>query len=123
MTAIYALQGLCEQLGVHGREVSATAQPLAVRFAGENAEGDGVRRDWISTASAELLNPEFGLFSSSDGFRTISPNPHTQAAPSQWLPPIDTDASVSQSVSHLVSQSGILNSIPQIMLALLRHAT
>ena len=72
------LAGLCQTLGVAeaaapGRLApggAVTAAPLAVRFAGENAVGDGVRREWFSTVASELLHPDCGLFHSKDGVWT-----------------------------------------------------
>ena len=54
----------------------AAAAPLAVRFAGENAVGDGVRREWFNVVADELLQPDCGLFLSKDGGRTLQVATH-----------------------------------------------
>ena len=82
------LAGLCAQLGVD--EAAATAgqlaaggvaraAPLAVQFAGENAVGDGVRREWFNQVAGELLQPDCGLFLSKDGGRTLQVVTHPRS--------------------------------------------
>ena len=76
------LGGLCAQLGVdestgaisQGTEASA----VSVRFNGENATGEGVRRDFLTVTTKELLDPATGLFTSKDGGRTLQPHPHSE---------------------------------------------
>jgi E3 ubiquitin-protein ligase HACE1 len=59
---------------------SLDRQPLTVIFVGENAFGDGVRREWFSKVAVEMLNQDMGLFMSKDGGRTLHPNPHSATA-------------------------------------------
>jgi hypothetical protein len=53
---------------------------VSVRFAGEPAVGEGVRRDWLKLTMEELLNPDRGLFTSKDGGRTLHPYTHSELA-------------------------------------------
>jgi len=73
------LQGLCDALGAHEvtGQVSAQAGSLNVRFNGEAAEGDGVRREWFGQTTKEMIDPNRGLFRSLDGGRTLQPNPES----------------------------------------------
>ena len=75
----HILDGLCAQLGVDettGQVLQGTAAvPLDVRFEGEASGGDGLRREWFGYATAEMLDPNRGLFLSRDGNRTLQPNP------------------------------------------------
>lgn len=79
------LDGLCEQFGIDeaSGEVDAAvarAQGLNVRFQGENGTGDGLRREWFHSATAELTDLRRGLFLSKDGGRTLQPNPESEVA-------------------------------------------
>jgi hypothetical protein len=76
------LHGLCTQLGVesNGQVAEQEVQHVSVRFQGENSEGDGLKREWFEIATNELLQPDFGLFCSRDGGRTLQPNPHAAVA-------------------------------------------
>lgn len=79
------LDGLCEQFGIDeaSGEVDgavARAQGLNVRFQGENGTGDGLRREWFHSATAELTDMRRGLFLSKDGGRTLQPNPESEVA-------------------------------------------
>ena len=40
---------------------------------------DGLRREWFGLATAEMLDPNRGLFASSDGNRTLQPSPQSAA--------------------------------------------
>ena len=75
----HILDGLWAQLGVDettGQVLQGTAAvPLDVRFEGEASGGDGLRREWFGYATAEMLDPNRGLFLSRDGNRTLQPNP------------------------------------------------
>ena len=77
------LEGLCSQLGVDettGNLVDGTrAQLLDVRYEGEAAGGDGLRREWFGLAVAEMLDPDRELFVSKDGNRSLQPNPDSAA--------------------------------------------
>ena len=57
------LHGLCDALGVHELtgQVSAQAGSLNVRFDGEAAEGDGVRREWFGQTTKDMIDPNRGL--------------------------------------------------------------
>ena len=44
-------------------------------YDGEAAAGDALRREWFGLATAEMLDPTRGLFTSIDGNRTLQPNP------------------------------------------------
>eukprot|EP00729_Bicosta_minor_P005103 gene5103-8273_t len=76
------LDGLCAQFGIHETtgavNADARAQQLNVRFAGENGDGDGLRREWFNKATAEIVDLSRGLFSSKDGGRTVQPNPESK---------------------------------------------
>lgn len=76
------LEGLCAQFGIDEitGEVQEAAQPqhLFVSFHGENAGGDGLRREWLNKATAEIVDSERGLFLSKDGGRTLQPNPESK---------------------------------------------
>ena len=78
------LHGLCAQLGVHETtgavDTAASARPLRVQFLGENGSGDGIRREWFATATAEMLSLDRGLFLTKDAGRTLQPNPHSATA-------------------------------------------
>ena len=79
------LDGLCEQFGIDeaSGEVDgavARAQGLNVRFQGESGTGDGLRREWFHSATAELTDMRRGLFLSKDGGRTLQPNPESEVA-------------------------------------------
>ena len=51
--------------------------PVEIRFEDENAAGDGLRREWLSLVTRELMDPATGLFVSRDRNRTLQPNPHS----------------------------------------------
>ena len=51
--------------------------PVEIRFEDENAAGDGLRREWLSLVTRELMDPATGLFVSKDRNRTLQPNPHS----------------------------------------------
>ena len=77
--------GIWQQLGIDAKtgELDAAishATPLMVRFEGEDSEGDGLRREWLQNATAELCDLQRGLFISSDGGRTLQPNPESGVA-------------------------------------------
>jgi len=75
------LEGLCAQLGVDeatgrvGAGATGRPQRLDVRYEGEAAGGDALRREWFGLALTEMLDPDRGLFMSRDGNRTLQPNP------------------------------------------------
>jgi len=75
------LAGLCAQLGVHettGHNTDAAqARGLDIRFEGEAGSGDGLRREWFEATVGEILDPQRGLFTSKDGYRTLQPSPHS----------------------------------------------
>ena len=76
------LEDLCAQLGVDestGAIILADAapRPIDVRFHGESAAGDGLRREWLGEVLKETLDPARGLFVSKDGGRTVQPSPHS----------------------------------------------
>lgn len=48
---------------------------LDVQFAGSQARGDGMRREWLELVCAEFMNPDVNLFRSRDGGRTFDPSP------------------------------------------------
>eukprot|EP01049_Picozoa_sp_SAG25_P006959 SAG25_NODE_547_length_7025_cov_3.655357_4_plen_567_part_00 len=75
------LDGLCAQLGVDESTGQVRAQPrsIDVRYQGESASGDGLRREWFGQTFAEILDPARGLFLTKDG-RTLQPNPHSAIA-------------------------------------------
>ncbi|EOD13083.1 putative ubiquitin-protein ligase [Emiliania huxleyi CCMP1516] len=76
------LEGLCAQLGVD--EVTgnlldgAGPQRLSVRYAGEAADGDALRREWFGLVTAEIFDPNSGLFVE-DANRMLQPNPNSAA--------------------------------------------
>ena len=47
---------------------------LDVRFVGDAASGDGLRRDWFGLVVRELIDPKCGLFGSRDNNHTIEPH-------------------------------------------------
>jgi E3 ubiquitin-protein ligase HACE1 len=51
---------------------------LEVAFIDEAAGGAGLRRDWLTSASAELVSTSRGLFNSLDGGRSYFPNVHSE---------------------------------------------
>lgn len=74
--------GACAALSVDeatGRPFSGTAATaLDVRYQGEAAAGDALRREWFEQATAEMVDPRRGLFlASQDGLR---PNPHSASS-------------------------------------------
>lgn len=73
------LEGVCAQLGVEEQtgRVQAEARGVRVTFQGEAADGDALRREWLGAASAEMIDPAYGLFLSRDGGRTLQPNPES----------------------------------------------
>ena len=75
----HVLLDLCRQLGVDEATGQLTdqaeAQRLDVRYRGEAASGDALRREWFGLVLAEMLDPDRGLFVSLDGNRTLQPNP------------------------------------------------
>jgi hypothetical protein len=56
---------------------SLNRQPRTVIFVGENAFGDGVRREWFSKVAVEMINQDMGLSMIKDGERTLHPDPHS----------------------------------------------
>ena len=79
------LGGLCEKFGID--EITGEFDPqfaraahLSVKFEGENSEGDGLRREWLRSATAEICDLRRGLFESKDGGRTSQPNPGSEKA-------------------------------------------
>ena len=79
----HLLDGLCAHFGVDettGRVLhdsdAAQARGLDVRFAGEGAGGDGLRREWFGLVLDEILDPRHGLFVSADGGHTYQPSPN-----------------------------------------------
>ena len=78
------LDGLCAQLGVNeatGELISGTgASALDVRWEGEAASGDALRRDWFGLATAEMLSLDRGLFVESHDKLTLRPNPDSATA-------------------------------------------
>jgi len=73
------LDGACAQLGVDertGQLVQGTyPSALDVRWDGEAAGGDALRREWFGLATAEMLNPDRGLFIHGADKLTLRPNP------------------------------------------------
>ena len=72
----HLLDGLCVKLGINeksGALVGENVQPLpvSIRFQGENAVGDGVRREWFELTAAEILDKNKGLFTSKNGIHTV----------------------------------------------------
>jgi ankyrin repeat protein len=78
------LEGLCAHLGVNEQmgdvvddDESAQPRGVSIRFEGEAAAGDGLRREWFDEIVGEIVDVERGLFTSADGGRTMQPNPHS----------------------------------------------
>ena len=78
------LEGLCAYLGVNEQtgdvvddDESAQPRGVRIRFEGEAAAGDGLRREWFDEIVGEIVDVERGLFTSADGGRTMQPNPHS----------------------------------------------
>jgi hypothetical protein len=78
------LEGLCAHLGVNEQtrdvvddDESAQPRGVSIRFEGEAAAGDGLRREWFDEIVGEIVDVERGLFASADGGRTMQPNPHS----------------------------------------------
>ncbi|CAE8605764.1 unnamed protein product [Polarella glacialis] len=76
----FPLAGACEALGIDPASGASTVPRDAllrhVANAGaEGAAGDGLRREWLSRAVSELLNPQHGLFIHAADGHTLLPNP------------------------------------------------
>ena len=80
----HSLEGLCQALGVNdgsGQLMSdALPQGVRVSFVGENAAGDGVRREWFDEVIKEIAHPDFGLFCTLDGGKTVQPRVDSETA-------------------------------------------
>ena len=68
------LLGLSAMLGVDrsGQLIAgenSIPRGVAIRFHGERAIGDGLRREWFGLVVAWILSPARGLFTSKDGTR------------------------------------------------------
>ena len=46
-----------------------------MHLADEGGVGSGVRRDWLNSMMASMLDPQTGLFESADGGHTWQPSP------------------------------------------------
>ena len=55
--------------------------PFQVQFEGEAGIGEGVKREWISLLSREMLNEDYGLFVASSDGSTFQPNPNSYITP------------------------------------------
>lgn len=64
------LDGLCDQLD-QSPEVLRGGIDVQFNGNGENGLGDGHRREFFKLAIEELVNPNFGLFETNDGGRSI----------------------------------------------------
>ena len=60
--------------------VDAVPRAIEVTYRGENGSGDGLRREFFSQIARDMLDPNYGLFRSEDGGRTLQPNPHSATA-------------------------------------------
>lgn len=59
-------------------------RPFAVRFDGEPAMGDGVKREWFELLVREIVNPDYGLFVPSSDLTTFQPNPGIKPEGNMW---------------------------------------
>eukprot|EP00039_Didymoeca_costata_P029362 m.24328 g.24328 ORF g.24328 m.24328 type:complete len:953 (+) comp7598_c0_seq2:261-3119(+) len=66
---------------VEGGLATALKQNIAVEFEGEPGMGEGVKREWVSLLSQELLNPNYGLFTTSSDGTTFQPSPNSYVNP------------------------------------------
>jgi ankyrin repeat protein len=74
------LTGLSEKLGVdmQGKLIegrNSLPRPVDIHFHGEQASGDGLRREWFGLTVGWILDPARGLFTSKGD--TLQPNPHS----------------------------------------------
>jgi E3 ubiquitin-protein ligase HACE1 len=53
----------------------------SVKFVGEEGVGQGVAREWFHLLSAELLNPDYALFTQSPDGNTFQPNSNSSVNP------------------------------------------
>ena len=65
--------GINEETGHIVRD--AGPRHLDVTFVGEDSSGDGLRRELLQMATSDICDLQRGLFISSDGGRTLQPNP------------------------------------------------
>lgn len=83
----HVLQGVCDHFGMDDLtgECEQPPQHLDVVFQGETGVGDGVRREWLRLASAEVLNVDRGLFRMAADGKTCNASSLVHAGPTHLL--------------------------------------
>ena len=78
MCGIFGQMGINQETGLLIKDSEGIKhRRIDIYFIGEDASGDGLRREWLELVAKEIMDPARGLFVSVNKGRSLQPNPRS----------------------------------------------